>query len=141
MNKSFPILPAIVLISTLSVVCVGSELNVADMSFADDCHGWLAVTEPSPAIFKTTDGNLVRRIDSNGTISTYAGTGEAGFSGDDGPAESAKLNNPAGLALDEHGNLYIAEFVNNRIRRVDAVTHTITTVAGNGLPHRIDVLM
>jgi photosystem II stability/assembly factor-like uncharacterized protein len=87
------------------------------------------------------DGNLVRRIDSNGTISTYAGTGEAGFSGDDGPAENAKLNNPAGLALDEHGNLYIAEFVNNRIRRVDAVTHAITTVAGNGLPHRMDVMM
>jgi photosystem II stability/assembly factor-like uncharacterized protein/sugar lactone lactonase YvrE len=87
------------------------------------------------------DGNRVRRIDSSGTISTYAGTGEPGFSGDDGPAEKAKLNNPSGLALDEHGNLYIAEFVNNRIRRVDAATHTITTVAGNGLPHRVDVIM
>ena len=87
------------------------------------------------------DGNRVRRIDSNGTISAYAGTGESGFSGDDGTAEKAKLNNPSGLVLDEHGNLYIAEFVNNRIRRVDAVTHTITTVAGNGLPHRMDVTM
>jgi photosystem II stability/assembly factor-like uncharacterized protein len=87
------------------------------------------------------EGNRVRRIDSNGTISTYAGTGEPGFSGDDGPAEKAMLNNPSGLALDEHGNLYIAEYVNNRIRRVDAVTHAIITVAGNGLPHRMDVIM
>jgi photosystem II stability/assembly factor-like uncharacterized protein len=87
------------------------------------------------------EGNLVRRIDSNGTISTYAGTGEPGFSGDNGPADKAKLNNPSGLALDENGNLYVAEFVNNRIRRVDAVTHAITTVAGNGLPHRIDAIM
>jgi photosystem II stability/assembly factor-like uncharacterized protein/sugar lactone lactonase YvrE len=87
------------------------------------------------------DGNRVRRIDANGTISTYAGTGEPGFSGDNGPAEKAKLNNPSGLALDENGNLYVAEFVSNRIRRVDAGTHTITTVAGNGLPHRIDAIM
>jgi hypothetical protein len=58
MIKSCLILTAIVLVSTLSVACVGSELselNVADMSFADDSHGWLAVMEPSPAIFKTTD--------------------------------------------------------------------------------------
>ena len=87
------------------------------------------------------DGNRIRRIDVDGIITTYAGTGEAGFGGDDGPADKAKLNNPSGLAVDPDGNLYIGEFVNNRIRRVDAVTHTITTVAGNGLPHRIDVQM
>jgi len=87
------------------------------------------------------DGNRVRRIDAGGRITSYAGTGEAGFSGDGGAADKAILDNPSGLAVDSLGNLYIAEFVNNRIRKVDAVTHIITTVAGTGLPHRIDVIM
>jgi sugar lactone lactonase YvrE len=83
----------------------------------------------------------VRRIDRLGVITTYAGTGEKGFSGDGGAATEARLNNPSGLAVDEAGNLYIADYVNNRIRRVDAQTHTITTVAGNGKPVRVDVIM
>lgn len=73
--------------------------------------------------------------------STIAGNGERGFGGDGGPATAAKLANPAGLAIDSEGNLFISEFVNNRIRRVDAKTKIITTVAGNGLPHRLDVEM
>ena len=73
--------------------------------------------------------------------SIAAGTGERGFGGDGGPATSAKLANPAGLAVDSEGNLFISEFVNNRIRRVDAKTGIITTVAGNGLPHRVDLEM
>ncbi len=87
------------------------------------------------------DGNRVRRIDTRGVIDAYAGTGQAGFSGDGGPADRAMLNNPSGLAVDVGGNLYISEYVNNRIRFVDAATHFIRTVAGNGEPHRIDVLM
>lgn len=86
------------------------------------------------------DGACVRKIDAAGGISTYAGTGEAGFSGDGGPADKAKLG-PSGLAVDSDGNLYIAEFVNNRIRRVDARTHTISTVAGDGGPTRVDMLL
>ncbi len=73
--------------------------------------------------------------------SIIAGNGERGFSGDGGPAKAAKLANPAGLAVDSEGNLFISEFVNNRIRRVDAKTRIITTIAGNGLPHRFDVEM
>jgi trimeric autotransporter adhesin len=72
-------------------------------------------------------------------ITTIAGTLK-GFGGDDGPAVKAKLSNPSGVAFDSDGNLYIAEFVNNRVRRVDAKTGIITTIAGNGLPHRIDIL-
>ncbi len=81
----------------------------------------------------------VRRVDSSGVITTYVGTefaGEAtpsGFSGDGGPANLAKLSTPTGLALDAAGNLYIADSGNNRIRRVDAATQIITTVAGNGV--------
>jgi photosystem II stability/assembly factor-like uncharacterized protein/streptogramin lyase len=87
------------------------------------------------------DANRIRRIGADGVITTYAGTGDAGFGGDDGPADKALLNNPSGLAVDLEGNLYIAEYVNNRIRRVDALSRVITTVAGNGLPHRVDVIM
>jgi trimeric autotransporter adhesin len=67
-----------------------------------------------------------------------AGTGEQGLSTDGIPAISARLNNPSGLAVDSAGNIFIADYVNNRIFRVDAKTKIITTAAGNGVPHRLD---
>lgn len=73
--------------------------------------------------------NRIRRV-SAGTITTFAGTGIAGFSGDAGPAASAQLNQPTGIALDAAGNLYIADSANNRIRKVTG--GAITTVAGSG---------
>ena len=101
----------------------------------------LAIDASGNLFFVEGASHRVRRIDQNGVVTTYAGTGEADFSGDGGPAEEAMLNNPSGLAVDSDGDLYISEFVNNRIRRVDAVTHVITTVAGNGEPRRVDVIM
>ena len=81
-----------------------------------------------------TFGNRVRRVDANsGIITTYAGTGVAGFSGDGGPATSGTLYNPFGIALDATGNLYIADTQNLRVRRVDASTGILTTVAGTGV--------
>ncbi len=79
------------------------------------------------------DGNhRIRKVDaSTGNISTVAGTGVQGFSGDNGPATSAQFNWPSGVAVDASGNLYIADG-NNRIRKVDAATGIITTVAGTG---------
>ena len=86
--------------------------------------------------------DVIKRIDSvTLSVTTFAGTGTKGFRGDNGPANKAFLSNPSGLAIDEKGNVFIAEFVNNRIRRVDAKTGIITTVGGNGLPHRIDETM
>ncbi|MCF6252838.1 MAG: hypothetical protein L3J75_16450, partial [Methylococcaceae bacterium] len=77
--------------------------------------------------------NVIRRVDATtGIISTVAGTGVFGFSGDGGPATAAQLNGLNGIALDASGNLFIAEF-NNRIRRVDAATGIITTIAGTGV--------
>ncbi|MGB6876248.1 MAG: hypothetical protein WBD87_09470 [Candidatus Acidiferrales bacterium] len=70
-----------------------------------------------------------------------AGTGDRGFSGDGGPATSATFDSPSGLAVDSGGNLFISDFGNNRIRRIDAKTQIITTIAGNGLPHRVRVEM
>jgi len=64
------------------------------------------------------------------TISTIAGTGVAGYSGDAGPAAAAEMNNPRGVAVDSAGNIYIADQSNNRIRKVSA--GQITTVAGTG---------
>jgi len=68
-----------------------------------------------------------------GDIITVAGNGTMGFSGDGGPATNAELNNPTTVVLDGFGNLFIADQGNERIRRVDASTRLITTVAGNGV--------
>jgi sugar lactone lactonase YvrE len=77
----------------------------------------------------------VRRVDPvTGTISTYAGTGEFGFTGDGVDAASTRLAAPGGLARAPDGDLLIADSLNYRVRRVDAVTHLITTVAGDGTP-------
>jgi uncharacterized protein (TIGR03437 family) len=77
--------------------------------------------------------NIVRRIATNGTVTTVAGTGTAGFGGDNGPATGAFLNSPRAVAVDGAGNLYIADSGNNRIRRVNT-SGQISTVAGNGIP-------
>jgi sugar lactone lactonase YvrE len=73
----------------------------------------------------------IRKVDTAGTITTVAGNGTAGYAGDGGPATSAELYYPVSVAVDNAGNLYIAEYFNSRIRKVDA-TGTISTVAGNG---------
>jgi uncharacterized protein (TIGR03437 family) len=78
-----------------------------------------------------TNHNCVRRIDAQGIITTVAGTGTAGFNGDGGPATSAQLNLPYGLAVDASGNLYIADLNNNRVRRVSP-SGAIDTYAGSG---------
>jgi uncharacterized protein (TIGR03437 family) len=75
--------------------------------------------------------NLVRKVTPTGTITTVAGTGAAAFSGDGGPATSAALRGPIGAAVDGPGNVYIADYYNQRIRRISP-DGTITTVAGNG---------
>ena len=80
-----------------------------------------------------TGNNRIRMVDAaSNIITTVAGTGLAGFSGDGRIATEAKLNSPSDLALDPSGNLYFTDAGNNRIRRIDAVTHIITTVAGSG---------
>jgi DNA-binding beta-propeller fold protein YncE len=82
-------------------------------------------------LFTDSGANRIRRIDPHGVITTIAGTGEAGFSGDGGPATGARLHSPTGLALDADGNLYVSDSGNNRVRRISA-RGTITTLAGTG---------
>lgn len=76
--------------------------------------------------------NVIRKIDKSGNITTFAGIGNAAYSGDGGPAVSARLNNPEGVATDSAGNVYIADGGNNRIRKV-TTDGTITTIAGTGI--------
>jgi len=78
-----------------------------------------------------TSSNCVFKLDQNGVLTRVAGNSKAGYSGDGGPARSAQLNNPDGLALDGAGNLFIADEGNYRVRMV-STNGVITTIAGNG---------
>ena len=75
--------------------------------------------------------NIISRIDTKGTMTRYAGSGQSGFSGDGGPAANASFRVPAGLAFDSEGNLYIADRENHRVRKVDPKGY-ISTFAGIG---------
>jgi sugar lactone lactonase YvrE len=78
------------------------------------------------------DNQRVCKVDVAGNSTLVAGSTYSGFTGDNGPATQARLSSPQSLAQDSHGNLYITDTGNRRIRRVDAATGIITTVAGNG---------
>ena len=115
--------------------------NGTSGSSGDGGDATLAVLNPLD-IKVDASGNLyivdetahrVRKIDAaTNIITTVAGTGVAGFSGDGGLATSAQLAGPVAIALDDNDNLYISDFDNRRIRKVDAATGIITTIAGNG---------
>jgi sugar lactone lactonase YvrE len=91
----------------------------------------VAVDSVGNLYFSDSANNRIRKVTPDGTISTVAGNGTAGFSGDGGPATMAQLNNPFGVAIDTAGNLYIADPNNGRIRKITAAGE-INTVAGNG---------
>jgi sugar lactone lactonase YvrE len=91
----------------------------------------LALDATGALYIADTGNDVVRRVRPDGVIETFAGGGTAGEAGDSGPATSAQLGRPEGVALDAAGNLYIADTANHRIRRVDP-SGTITTFAGTG---------
>jgi sugar lactone lactonase YvrE len=108
-------------------LAVNAKLNIPT-GIAEDTAGSL--------YFSDTNNNAVRKIVSptrlnHDTITTIAGNGTAGFSGDGGPATSAQLNRPTGTAVDSSGNVYISDTGNNRVRKI-ALNGTITTLAGSG---------
>ncbi len=77
--------------------------------------------------------NRIRKVTvSTGIITTVAGIGTTTFSGDNGPATSAGLNNPAGVAVDTSGNIYVGDTSNYRVRKVNVATGIITTIVGTG---------
>ena len=86
-----------------------------------------------------THSNRVRRVDvATGVITTIAGTGEKGYSGDGGPAVQARLNGPLSVVADETDNIYIIDCDNARLRRVDAASGLISSVAGCGQVGRLE---
>lgn len=102
------------------------QVNIGD-PFGVECgpDGALYITE--------VRHHRVRRVDrKTGAITTVAGTGEIGYSGDGGPAAKAKLNEPYEVRFDAEGNMFFVEMKNHLVRRVDAKTGTISTVAGTG---------
>jgi DNA-binding beta-propeller fold protein YncE len=83
--------------------------------------------------FSDTFNHCIRRVDARShVITTVAGCGEAGYAGDGGSATRARFNEPYGIAVDKAGNLYIADRHNHCVRRVDAASGIVTTLAGNG---------
>ena len=83
--------------------------------------------------FSDTFNHRIRRVDAaSGIVTTVAGRGEAGYSGDGGPAVEAHLNEPYGIAVDRSGNLYVADRHNHGVRRIDGASGIVSTVAGNG---------
>ena len=83
--------------------------------------------------FSDTYNHCIRRIDArSGIITTIAGTGEQGFAGDGGPAVRAVMNQPYGIVIDRAGNIYVADRLNGRVRRIDGASGIIATLAGDG---------
>ena len=89
----------------------------------------LAYDTAGNLFFAESGRHLIRRLSAAGTLTTIAGTGIQGFAGDGGPATAALLDAPTALALDGAGNIFFSDSHNRRIRRVDAITGLITTLA------------
>jgi uncharacterized protein (TIGR03437 family) len=108
-------------------------LATSAMIFGNGTVQGLAVDSAGNLYFSDGENQRVRKVTAaTGIVTTVAGNGVMGFAGDGGPATSAMLSYPNGLAVDSFGNLYIADEFNERIREVSATTGVITTVAGNG---------
>jgi uncharacterized protein (TIGR03437 family) len=118
-------------------VCRTQSGDGGPANSADSCPGWLALG-PDGSLYFTDDGDgrffgfkRIRKVAPNGIITTVAGTGVSGFSGDGGPATSAQFRSGSGVAVDSGGNIYIADANGARIRKVDT-SGTIRTFAGTG---------
>ncbi len=134
-------LTAVVVLFLAEVLCAQSILTVAGGGTDDGQRAtdiWIdfpigvTLDAGGNLYFADQKGNLVRRIATDGTISTVAGNGGAGFGGDGGRAIRATLNGPTGVAVASNGDVYIADTENNRVRKVDAATGLISTFAGPG---------
>ena len=91
----------------------------------------IAIDRPGNLYITDRDNNVIRKVDVDGIITTFAGNGHAGYSGDGGPATAGQLQRPVGIAVDAAGNVYVADQNNNRVRRI-GIDGIITTVAGTG---------
>jgi type IX secretion system substrate protein/Big-like domain-containing protein/NHL repeat-containing protein len=105
----------------------GGPATAAELAFPQD----VAVDKIGNVYIADNNNQRIRKVDTVGIISTIAGNGTQGYSGDGIPATAAELNGPAGVAVDGCGNVYIADLGNKRVRKIE-ITGIITTIAGNG---------
>ena len=95
----------------------------------------LAIGPDGALYFCEVDNHCIRRLDlQSGVLTTFAGTGHAGYAGDGGPPLEARLNQPYEIRFDAAGAMYIVEMENHIVRRIDAATGLISTVAGTSTP-------
>jgi len=107
----------------------GGLATAAELNYPDG----VAVDGSGNVYIADTGNNVIREVDhATGNITTYAGNGTSGYTGDNGLATAAELSSPNGVAVDGSGNIYIADSGNSAIREVNHTTEDITTVAGNG---------
>jgi len=142
MQKKRVVLTATVLLALHSTLFAGTGLittvavtgsGVITPPALSASPGGMALDPAGNVLVADNNNHRVVRFDPNtGHGSVVAGTGTYGFSGDGGPATLALLNSPFSVAVDSAGNLFIADSGNNRIRRVDAQTGIIMTIAGSG---------
>jgi sugar lactone lactonase YvrE len=109
-------------------VVVGNQQNATDAALFQPAG---AAFGPDGSLYISVQ-NVIQRVDRAGVITIIAGTGDPGDAGDSGEATSAQLRSPSGLAVDGHGQVFVADTGNHRLRRIDAAG-TITTVAGSGV--------
>ena len=125
--------PDAVLVTVAGTGTFGVTGDGGQAAAANITRPWqIALDGAGNLYFTDTNNNMVRKVAQNGVITTVAGTGTAGFSGDGDLAKNARLNQPAGIAVDGAGNVYISDVNNNRIRKVTAADGKISTIAGNG---------
>src|ERR1019366_7338796 len=117
-------------ISTAVGACAPSNVQGKFTSLGNNVPSYLTVDSTGNVYF-VDQNSVIEWNNATGLLTIVAGSGTTGYSGDNGPATSAQLNNPQGLAVDSNGNLYIADAANNVIRKVSG--GVITTIAGNGI--------
>src|SRR5437762_15191 len=130
------VLAAPALSQTINTVAGGGAGDGGDATIANLNSPASVAVDSSGNLYIADLGNerIRKVVAATGIITTVAGNGVPGFAGDGGAATNASLSGPAGVAVDAGGNLYIAAYSNHRIRKVDAATGIITTMAGNGNP-------
>jgi len=122
------------IISNYAGIGVAAYTGDADSATAAAINGpdGLAIDASGNLYIADAGNNAIRMVSTSGIISTVAGNGTIGSAGDGGPATAASLYSPSGVATDAAGNLYIADVLNNKIRKVSG-TGVITTIAGTGV--------
>jgi sugar lactone lactonase YvrE len=134
MSGSHQILVGTRIISTIAgngVPGSGGDGGAATSASISRAYG-IAIDSQGNLYIADTDNHKIRKVSTSGTITTVAGTGSAGYSGDGNKAVKAQLNEPYDVALDSQGNLFVADRSNHRIRKI-TTSGSITTFAGNGI--------